>query len=206
MKWGGDLSLGSWLAGPGPLPPPGCWPRPGWPLRGSGPGGGRASAPAGDCPRRSRVFNPSPQPSEKYPKKVREPPGTKQKYGQRNARFGFWFSDLYFTRNSRRKLAPLDSIGGFLMSRFQSRQVSDITLDLKMHICVLILRKIQTQELTQNSDSFWKHRHSKWRRNCDSYIWTRVLLSPQVQSLDSTTTTFIVLEKTRSIQTQSCHI
>lgn len=63
-------------------------------------------------------------------------------------RFGSIWS--LFLRNSRRKLAPLDSIGGFLMSRFQSRQVSDFTLVCKMHPCVL--KKIQTQEL---SPEFW---------------------------------------------------
>lgn len=39
----------------------------------------------------------------------------------RNVGFGI---ELNFLRTSRRKLTPLDSIGGFLMSRSRSRQVS----------------------------------------------------------------------------------
>lgn len=45
----------------------------------------------------------------------------KSKVTDRNAEFGIEFN---FLRTSRRKLAPLDSIGGFLMSRSRSRQVS----------------------------------------------------------------------------------
>lgn len=49
------------------------------------------------------------------------------KVTDRNVEFGI---ELNFLRTSRRKLAPLDSIGGFLMSRSRSRQVSVVIHNL----------------------------------------------------------------------------
>lgn len=51
----------------------------------------------------------------------------KSKVTDRNAEFGI---ELNFLRTSRRKLAPLDSIGGFLTSRSRSRQVSVVIHNL----------------------------------------------------------------------------
>lgn len=59
-----------------------------------------------------------------------------------NVEFGI---ELNFLRTCRRKLAPLDSIGGFLMSRSRIRQVSVVSHYLgrrvPIHFCNIVIQK-----------------------------------------------------------------